>query len=59
MSTEAENVQLVTQISETQVAERGAGVCVLMAFAGHRNIMATHRYIDLRPARLNAAAKLF
>ena len=42
----------------TNLAERGVGVRVLMALAGHRNMATTQRYIDLRPAMLKAAVEL-
>ena len=40
------------------IAERGVGVRVLMALAGHSNMATTQRYIDLRPAMLKAAVEL-
>ena len=42
----------------TNLAERGVGVRVLMALAGHSNMATTQRYIDLRPAMLKAAIEL-
>ena len=42
----------------TNLSERGVGVRVLMALAGHRNMATTQRYIDLRPAMLKAAVEL-
>ena len=42
----------------TNLAERGVGVRVLMALAGHSNMATTQRYIDLRPAILKAAVEL-
>ena len=42
----------------TNLAERGVGVRVLMALAGHSNVATTQRYIDLRPAMLKAAVEL-
>ena len=42
----------------TNLAERGVGVRVLMALAGHSNMATTQRYIDLRPAMLKAAVEL-
>lgn len=38
--------------------ERGVGVRVLMALAGHSSMATTQRYIDLRPAMLKAAVEL-
>ena len=42
----------------TNLAERGVGVRVLMALAGHSNMATTQRYINLRPAMLKAAVEL-
>jgi integrase/recombinase XerD len=42
----------------TNLAERGVGVRVLMALAGHRNMATTQRYIDLRPSIVKAAVEL-
>ena len=42
----------------TNLAERGVGVRVLMALAGHSNMATTQCYIDLRPAMLKAAVEL-
>jgi integrase/recombinase XerD len=42
----------------TNLAERGIGVRVLMALAGHSNMATIQRYIDLRPAVLKAAVEL-
>ena len=42
----------------TNLAERGVGVRVLMALAGHSNMATTQRCIDLRPAMLKAAVDL-
>ena len=42
----------------TNLAERGVGVRVLMALAGHSNMATTQRYIDLRPSVVRAAAEL-
>jgi integrase/recombinase XerD len=42
----------------TNLAERGVGVRVLMALAGHSNMATTQRYIDVRPAMLKAAVEL-
>ncbi len=41
----------------TNLAERGVGVRVLIALAGHSNMATTQRYIDLRPAIFKAAVK--
>ncbi len=40
------------------VAERGVGVRVLMALAGHSNMATTQRNIDFRPTMLKAAVEL-
>ena len=58
-----QNRQLQTWLSGrrtglTNLAERGVGVRVLMALAGHSNMATTQRYIDLRPAMLKAAVEL-
>jgi integrase/recombinase XerD len=42
----------------TNLAERGVGVRVLMALAGHSNMATTQRYFDLRPAMLKAVGEL-
>ena len=42
----------------TNLAERGVGVSVLMALAGHSNMSTTQSYIDLHPAMLKAAVDL-
>ena len=42
----------------TNSAERGIGVRVLMALAGHSNMATAQRYIDLHPAILKAAIEL-
>jgi integrase/recombinase XerD len=42
----------------TNLVERGVGVRVLMALAGHSNIATTQRYIDLRPSLFRAAVEL-
>ena len=42
----------------TNLTERGVGVRVLMALAGHSNKATTQRYIDLRPTMLKAAIEL-
>jgi integrase/recombinase XerD len=36
----------------TNLAEGGVGVHVLMALAGHSNLATTQRYIEFRPAML-------
>ena len=42
----------------TNLAERGVGVSVILALAGHSNMATTQRYINLRPAMLKAAVEL-
>ncbi len=42
----------------TNLAERGVGVRVLMALAGHSNMATTQRYIDLRPSVVVSAVEL-
>ena len=42
----------------TTLANKGVGVRVLMALAGHRNISTTQRYIDLNDEMLKVAANL-
>ena len=42
----------------TNLAERGVGVRVLMALAGHSGMATTQRYIDLRPSVARAEADL-
>ena len=36
----------------TNLAKRRIGVRTLMAMEGHRNMEATHRYIDMRPTAI-------
>ena len=59
----AQQLAVKTYFSNTtnrtyNLAERGVGVRVLMALAGHSNMATTQRYIDLRPAMLKAAVEL-
>jgi integrase/recombinase XerD len=42
----------------TNLADKGVGVRVLMALAGHSQIATTQRYIDLRPSVVKAAVEL-
>ena len=42
----------------TNLAERGVGVRVLMALAGHSNMATTQRCTDLRPAVLKEGVEL-
>jgi len=42
----------------TTLANKGVGVRVLMALAGHRNMSTTQRYIDLNPEMMKSAANL-
>jgi integrase/recombinase XerD len=42
----------------TNLAERGVGVRVLMALAGHTHLSSTQKYIDLRPSVIKAAVEL-
>jgi integrase/recombinase XerD len=42
----------------TTLANKGVGVRVLMALAGHRNMSTTQRYIDLNEEMLRTAANL-
>ena len=42
----------------TTLADKGVGVRVLMALAGHRNMSTTQRYIDLNEAMMKVAVNL-
>lgn len=42
----------------TSLADKGVGVRVLMALAGHRNMSTTQRYIDLNDAMIKKAVNL-
>jgi integrase/recombinase XerD len=42
----------------TKLADRGVGVRVLMALAGHKSIATTQRYIELNPTVMRAAVEL-
>ena len=42
----------------TKLADRGVGVRVLMALAGHKSIATTQRYIELNPTVMKAAVEL-
>lgn len=42
----------------TRLADKGVGVRVLMALAGHQNIATTQRYIELNPTVMKAAVEL-
>ena len=42
----------------TKLADKGVGVRVLMALAGHKSIATTQRYIELNPAVMKAAVEL-
>ena len=42
----------------TNLAERGVGVRVLMALAGHKSIATTQRYIELNPTIMRNAVEL-
>lgn len=42
----------------TKLADKGVGVRVLMALAGHKSIATTQRYIDLNPTVMKAAVEL-
>ena len=42
----------------TKLADRGVGVRVLMALAGHRSIATTQRYIELNPTIMRNAVEL-
>ena len=42
----------------TRLADKGVGVHVLMALAGHRNLTTTQRYISQNPTIMKAAVEL-
>jgi integrase/recombinase XerD len=42
----------------TRLSDRGVGVRVLMALAGHKSIATTQRYIELNPTVMKAAVEL-
>jgi len=42
----------------TKLADKGVGVRVLMALAGHKSIATTQRYIELNPTIMKAAVEL-
>jgi integrase/recombinase XerD len=42
----------------TKLADKGVGVRVLMALAGHKSIATTQRYIELTPTVMKAAVEL-
>ena len=42
----------------SSLSEKGVGVRVLMALAGHRNMATTQRYLDVNDNQLRAAAEL-
>ena len=42
----------------TKLADKGVGVHVLMALAGHKSIATTQRYIELNPTVMKAAVEL-
>ena len=42
----------------TRLADKGVGVRVLMALAGHKSIATTQRYIELNPTVMKAAVEL-
>jgi len=42
----------------TKLADKGVGVRVLMALAGHKSITTTQRYIELNPTIMKAAVEL-
>ena len=42
----------------TKLADKGVGVRVLMALAGHKSIATTQRYIELNPTVMRAAVEL-
>jgi len=42
----------------TKLADKGVGVRVLMALAGHKSIATTQRYIELNPTVMKAAVEL-
>ena len=42
----------------TNLAERGVGVRVLMALAGHAHMSSTQKYLDLRPSVVRSAIEL-
>jgi len=42
----------------TKLADKGVGVRVLMALAGHKSITTTQRYIELNPTVMKAAVEL-
>lgn len=42
----------------TKLADKGVGVRVLMALAGHKSIAKTQRYIELNPTIMKAAVEL-
>lgn len=42
----------------TKLADKGVGVRVLMALAGHKSISTTQRYIELNPTVMKAAVEL-
>jgi len=51
-------VLLVCVTASTVVADKGVGVRVLMALAGHKSIATTQRYIELNPTIMKAAVEL-
>jgi site-specific recombinase XerD len=46
------NMKAKLSTHNTNLAEGGVGVHVLMALAGHSNLATTQRYIEFRPAML-------
>jgi integrase/recombinase XerD len=42
----------------TKLADKGVGVRVLMALAGHKSIATTQRYIEFNPTIMKAAVEL-
>ena len=42
----------------TKLADKGVGVRVLMALAGHKSLQTTLRYIELNPTVMKAAVEL-
>ena len=42
----------------TRLADKGVGVRVLMALAGHKNLATTQKYIELNPTIMKAAVEL-
>jgi integrase/recombinase XerD len=42
----------------TKLADKGVGVRVLMALAGHKQLQTTLRYIELNPTVMKAAVEL-